>query len=219
MEAFPRVRLFGYALGLTGLGSLYILLIRPRHQRWGATAHEAAAHMPGDELVPDPNWNVTRAISIAAPPRAVWPWLVQMGYQRGGLYSYDRLDRIFGVLDRPSADTVIPQFQSLAAGDTIPIGHDAGWPVAAVEPERLLVLDIRRPRLHITWSFVLTWMANGDTRLVLRYRGRAEPRLIDLPLYAFLDVAEFIMTRKMLLGIKMRAERLARRRLIPSIGR
>jgi hypothetical protein len=165
--------------------------------------------MAGDELVPIVNWKVTRAISIGAPPAAVWPWLVQMGYGRGGLYTYDWLDRLFGVLDRPSADFVLPQFQHLSVGDVIPIRNDAGWPVAALERERLLVLDIRRPRLHLTWSFLLTATARGGTRLVLRYRGFVEPRFSELPLYAFLDVAEFIMSRKMLLGIKARAERLA----------
>lgn len=201
------------AAAVAASAAAYIWLIRPWHQRWGASAREAAEPMPGDELIPAPNWKVTRAVSIAAPPAAVWPWLVQMGYQRGGLYSYDWLDRLFGVLDRPSADVVLPQFQDLAAGDTIPIANDPGWPVAALERERLLVLDIRRERLHITWSFRLTPTANGGTRLLLRYRAALRPRPSQLPFYAFLDVAEFLMTRKMLLGIKARAERVARHKL------
>jgi len=202
--------LFGYAAaGVAALGGVYVQVLRPRHQTWGATDVEAAAPMAGDELVPTPNWNVTRAISIDARPDEVWPWLAQMGYQRGGLYTYDWLDRLFGVLDRPSADTVLPEFQHLSVGDIIPIRNDAGWPVALLERPRLLVLDIWRPRLHITWSFLLTPLARGGTRLVLRYRGLVEPRPAELPLYACLDVAEFIMSRKMLLGIKERAERLA----------
>lgn len=209
--------LFGYAaVGLVLLVGLYTLVIRPWHQTWGATAAEASTPMSGDDLVPVPNWTVTRATSIDAPPSAVWPWLVQMGYQRGGLYSYDWLDQLFGVLDGPSADSVLPEFQLLSVGDTIPIRNDAGWPVAALERERLLVLDIGRPRLHITWSFLLVTTAEGGTRLVLRCRGSAEPRLRELPFYAFLDVAEFIMSRKMLLGIKARAERLSSTARVPS---
>jgi hypothetical protein len=205
------LHVLGYAAaGPLTLAGAYLLLIRPWHQSWGATAAEAAAAMAGDELIVNPNWKATRAVSIDAPPSAVWPWLVQMGYRRGGLYSYDWLDERFGVLDRRSADSMLPEFQELSAGDTIPIGNDAGWPVAALERERVLVLDIRRPRLHITWSFLLVPAAGGSTRLLLRYRGLAQPRLAEWPLYAFLDVAEFIMTRKMLLGIKARAERLAR---------
>jgi hypothetical protein len=164
--------------------------------------------MAGDGLVPNPNWSVTRAVSIAAPPSAVWPWLVQMGYQRGGLYSYDWLERRMGVLDRPSAESILPEFQSLSVGDTIPIGNDPGWPVAAIDKERVLVLDIRRPRLHVTWSFLLTPQTDGGTRLVLRYRGFVRPLVTELPLYLFLDGGEFFMSRRMLLGIKKRAERL-----------
>jgi hypothetical protein len=175
--------------------------------------------MAGDALIPSPNWRVTRAIAIDAPIADIWPWLVQMGYQRGGLYSYDWLDRLAGVLDRPSAECILPEFQQLMVGDAIPIGHDAGWPVAALEPGHHLVLDIRRPRVHITWSFLLRPMAGARTRLVLRYRGRMQPRARDLPFCAFLDVAEFIMTRKMLLGIARRAERLARRRRAAGDGR
>lgn len=193
-----------------GLVGAYAVIIRPWHQRWGATTAEAEAPMAGDNVIPMPNWLVTRAVSIRAVPSMVWPWLVQMGYRRGGLYTYDWLDRVAGVLDRPSADSVLPEFQNLAVGDTIPIANDPGWPVAALEHERLLVLDIHRPRMHITWSFLLIpEKESGGTRLVLRYRGFMQPRLAELPFYGFLDVAEFVMSRKMLLGIKRRAEHLA----------
>jgi len=200
--------------GAAGLTAMYVRLIRPWHQSWGATRAETAASMAGDELVPRPNWDATRAVSILAPPSAVWPWLVQMGYKRGGLYSYDWLDQWFGVLDRPSANSLIPEFQNLAVGGTIPIRNDPGWPVVALEPYRLLILDIRRPRLHITWSFLLTQQLDGGTRLLLRYRGLAEPRLVELPFSAFLDAAEFLMTRKMLFGIKARSEGLAAQRML-----
>jgi hypothetical protein len=199
------------AASIAGLALVYGLVLRPWHQRWGATGAEAVAPMAGDSLVSAPNWIVTRAVSIGAPPAAVWPWLVQMGYQRGGLYSYDRLEQWFGVLDRPSADRVLTELQGLAVGDIIPIRNDPGWPVAALERERLLVLDIKRPRIHLTWSFLLAPEAGSGTRLVLRYRGSFQPRVIDYPFYGFLDVAEFLMSRRMLIGIKERAERLASR--------
>lgn len=221
MSSRRTTPLFHYAaLAPAVVAGAYALAIRPWHQRWGATTDEIAAAMAGDELVPAPNWKVTRAVTIDAPPAAVWPWLVQMGYGRGGLYTYDWLDVRLGVLDGPSASSVLPQFQNLAVGDTIPIGNDPGWPVAALDRERTPVLDIRRPRLHITWSFLLTSLAGGRTRLVLRYRGLVQPRLAKVPLYALIDAGEFLMTRRMLLGIRTRAERLARRhaahpRLIP----
>ena len=86
--------------------------------------------MPGDGLVVDPTFSYTTAILINARPEHIWPWLVQMGYQRGGLYSYDWLDRLFGFLDRPSATQILPEFQHLAVGDAIPLrGADDGpWP-------------------------------------------------------------------------------------------
>lgn len=208
--------MLGALAAVAAVAAAYVLVFRRWHQSWGATSSEVAMTMAGDDLVPTPNWQVSRALSIHAPPESVWPWLAQMGYRRGGLYTYDWLDRLLGILDRPSADSVLPEFQHLSVGDVIPIRNDPGWPVAAVERERLLVLDIRRPRLHLTWSFLLTPAAGHDTRLVLRYRGFFEPRLVDIPFYAFLDFAEFLMSRKMLLGIKARAERLAARTALPA---
>jgi hypothetical protein len=210
MSEKSRARVFGYlAAAGAGLVGAYVLAIRPWHQRWGATRAELATAMAGDDLIAAANWMVTRAVSIRATPSMVWPWLVQMGYQRGGLYSYDWLDRLAGVLDRPSADVILPEFQNMAIGEVIPLPNDPGWPVADLKKEKFLVLDVVRPRLHITWSFKLTPEKHRRTRLVLRYRGHLQPRLAELPLYGFLDVAEFIMTRKMLLGIKHRAEDLA----------
>lgn len=200
-------RLAAYSsAGLLGLAGLYGFVVRPWHQSWGASGEELAAPMPGDNLVPDANWVVTRAVSIDAPPSKVWPWLVQMGYRRGGIYSYDWIDRRMGILDRPSADRILPEHQHLKPGDRIPIGNDEGWPVAAMEPERSLVFDIRRRRLQISWSFLLTPLPDGGTRLALRYRGVIRPRLAELPAFAFVDAGEFFMSRKMLLNIKARAE-------------
>jgi hypothetical protein len=75
--------------------------------------------MPGDALIPDPTDLSMQAVTVNAPPEDIWPWLVQIGYQRGGLYSYDWLDRLFGYLDRPSATRILPEFQRLAVGDEI----------------------------------------------------------------------------------------------------
>ena len=90
---------------------------------WGATAQEAARELPGDELLPDPDLVATRAITIAAPPAAVWPWLVQIGIGRAGAYSYDWLDRLFG-LDVRSTRRIVPELQDLRVGDVIPVAND-----------------------------------------------------------------------------------------------
>jgi hypothetical protein len=152
----------------------------------------------------------TRAITINAWPTHVWPWLAQMGKGRGGLYSYDWLDQLFGVLDAPSSDTVISRFQGIRAGDTIPVGGSSGWPVAIAQPNKLLLLDINQTGAHVTWAFVLNPISPTKTRLILRVRARL-PNTWWLPLQtAVLDPAEFLMVRRQLIGVRERAERLAR---------
>jgi hypothetical protein len=187
-------------------------MFRPWHRHWGATGDEIARVMEGDELVSEPQEVTTRAINIHARPGDIWPWLAQMGYQRGGLYSYDGLDQLFGVLDRRSADTLMPAFQGLKAGDTIPIGKSPGWPVAIARPNELLLLDVRQQGAHVTWAFALYPSPGPETRLVMRVRARL-PRGWKTPLLiAVLDPAEFFMVRRQLIGIRDRAERLARTR-------
>jgi len=201
----------GMAAGLAAGAALaaYGLLLRPWHTRWGTTDAEAEAPLPGDALFSDRPTVSTRAVTIAAPPRAVWPWLVQIGQGRGGFYSYDRLENLFG-LRIHSADRIEPEHQTLAVGDFIasapehweagPDGERPGWHVAAVEPPRLLALD--------GWgTFVLRPLPGNRTRLLVRTRPEASDGLLSrLSNYLLLEPAHFVMERKMLLGIKERAE-------------
>jgi len=187
---------------------LYWLLIRRWMSRWGATSSDLSRFMAGDSLLVDPTYSGTMAVSIDTPPDDIWPWLVQIGYQRGGLYSYDWLDRLFGYLDRPSATRILPEFQHLAVGNEIPLGHGPSWPVAVVEPRRALVLDMRNlAGFDWVWQFGLYPADEKRTRLVSRSRVRTQtvwPRLFT---YA-IEPAGFLMTRRMLLGLKERAESL-----------
>ena len=203
-------RIVGSLAGAGVAGVAAYALARPRILRWGATDAEVAAPMAGDDRVARPNYVTTRAVTIRARPSEIWPWLAQMGHGRGGLYSYDWLDRLFGYLDRPSAEEVLPEFQRLEAGDTIPIGRGPAWPVAIAEPERALVLEPLAGT--ITWSYVLVPVDAGATRLVTRVRYRVERTAANVALMLAMDPAAFVMTRKMLLGVKRRAEALARRR-------
>jgi hypothetical protein len=131
-----------------------------------------------------------------------------MGYQRGGLYSYDWLDRLFGYLDRPSATRILPEFQHLAVGDVIPLGRGPSWPVAAIEPFRALVLDMRNMGgFDWVWQFGLYPVDYKRTRLVSRSRVRSHTVWARLLTYA-IEPAGFIMTRRMLLGVKQRVEAL-----------
>jgi hypothetical protein len=174
---------------------------------WGATAAEAAARLPGDELLADADGVSTRAISINAPASAVWPWLAQMGPSpRGGAYTYDWIENLLG-LDMHSVDRVLPEFQQPEVGDTIGFGANR-MRLERVEPER--VLAWRSEDGNWVWTFILEDDGSG-TRLISRNRFRLPTlgaRLGMLPM----EPASLIMERKMLRGIRQRAERLATRR-------
>jgi hypothetical protein len=202
----------------------YIIVLRPRHLRWGATDEEVDHALPGDELVPNPQLKATHAITVKAPPNKVWPWLVQLGQGRGGFYSYDWIENMMG-LDIHTADRILAEHQTLAVGDLIPLSADGfGIPVAVVEPKRALVLhgDTRRPGssvppvlkpsdyFAVSWGFYLLEQPDGSTRLVERWQAEWNPAFHNNVFYrVFLEPGAFIMERKMLLGIKERAETLA----------
>ena len=151
-----------------GLAVLYWFPIRRWFLRWGATPVDLRRAMTGDAMVALPTYATTLAITIDAPPEDIWPWLVQMGYRRGGLYSYDWLDRLFGYLDRPSADRIIPALQHLKVGDEIPIGRGQGFPVMAIDSNRALVLSGKGKDFEWVWQFGLYRIDDRHTRLVSR---------------------------------------------------
>ena len=187
---------------------LYWFPIRRWMSRWGATASDLTRVMAGDVLLVNPTYSGTMAVTVAARPEHIWPWLVQIGYQRGGLYSYDWLDRLFGFLDRPSATCILPEFQHLAVGDRIPMGQGPSWPVAAIEPNRALVLDMRNSSpFDWVWQFGLYPIDENRTQLVTRSCVRTNTVWARLGTYA-IEPAGFLMTRRMLLGLKQRAEAL-----------
>jgi hypothetical protein len=191
---------------LIGLGLVYWFPIRKRYRYWGATDAEVERPMLGDAEVQRPTYATTVAVSVDAAPADIWPFLVQMGYRRGGLYSYDWLDRLFGFLDAPSAERVLPEFQRLEVGDVIPVGRGDGFPVKAIEPLRTLVLGGETDGFQWMWQFGLYPVNERRTRLVSRNRARI-PRTVGSTLFmCVLEPAAFIMTRKMLLGLKCRAE-------------
>jgi len=190
------------------LALLYWFPIRRWMGRWGSTLSDLTRVMPGDRLIVDPTYSGTMTIIVNARPKHIWPWLMQMGYQRGGLYSYDWLDRLFGFLDRPSATRILPEFQDLAVGDEIPLGRGVGWPVAVIEPSRALVLDMRNSGIDWVWQFGIYPVDEKRTRLVSRSRVRSRTLWAWL-LTCAIEPAGFVMTRRMLLGLKQRAEALA----------
>ena len=188
------------ALLTAALLTLYVRFIRPWHLHWGATDAEVQMSLPGDELVPDARLVATRALTIRAPATAVWPWLVQMGYRRAGWYSYDWLDN-----DGIHVDRIIPDWQALKVGDTLPTSPTGGFRVAALEPERSLVLLLRERATGqgsaISSAIVLQPLDEQHTRLLIRVRAQftgVRGRLFGL----LFDFGDFVMMRKMLLGIR-----------------
>jgi hypothetical protein len=186
---------------------------------WGATAEERARALPGDEIVPSPELAYTRAITVEAPPASVWPWLVQLGQGRGGLYSYDGLENLVGC-ELHSADEILPAHQSLAVGDRVLFGPAEkkfpGQVVLAIEPERALVMcalhpETREPERSATWVFVLEPRDGGHaTRLLVRGRNAYAPGVSTHVLWHLVEPIAFVMERRMLLGLKARAEARAR---------
>ena len=182
-------------------------LLRTTVLTWGATPDEAARALPGDELLADADVVSTRAVTIDAPPADVWPWLVQMGSGRGGAYTYDWIENLFG-LGMRSADTIHPEWQDLGVGDLIP-GQASlpGMTVEVLEPARALVC--RSEDGKWVWAFALVDLG-GRTRLLSRNRiAMVEPSLGDRIGMAVMEPGSLVMERKMLRGIKQRAERLA----------
>jgi len=203
--------MFTTFLLLITLVVLYWFPLRRWFARWGTTPDERMRVMPGDRFLVNPTHTATHAVTIDAPPDYVWPWLVQMGYQRGGLYSYDWLDRLFGILDRPSVRCVLPEFQHLAVGDNIFLGPDENekLTVAALDPSRSLVLSYNEHHFEWVWQFALYPLERNRTRLVTRGAER-DPKTVAAWLFMrVMEPAAFIMTRRMLLGVKQRAEALS----------
>jgi len=198
--------------------------VRPRRNRWGLTDAEAKRSLPGDELVPQPKYQWTHAVAIRASAAEIWPWLAQMGQGRGGFYSYEWLENLVGC-GIHNADSIIPEFQHLAVGDNVRL-HPTGpaLTVAVLEPGWALVLNRRvdtqtgnpfertdkMPKEYVNgnWAFYLVELGDGTTRLISRSRNDYNPSLGHRLVYGpfFTEPICFVMDRKMLLGIKQRAE-------------
>lgn len=166
---------------------------------WGVDPDVSASALPGDDLVADPVAVDTRTLEIDAPPAAIWPWLVQMGDDRGGEYSYS----VFGFPRPKGADRIVPEWQDLAVGD--PINE---WVVRGLEPERALVLQSDLAGSW-SWVFVLEPMDGGSrTRFVERIRSRPGlPRPLGVAAMRVLGLGVLLMVRKQMLSIRDRAER------------
>lgn len=204
-------------------------------RRSGATDTEFYGSLPGDEVLPHPMVEWTRATTFSGPPDAVWPWLVQMGYHRAGWYTNERIDRLVWRVDNPNADEILPQFQQLEVGDVVPDGPDyaaffrvltverphalvyrsirhfyRGHPVDAADPEALAQVerDLLAAGTYIdfTWAFALRDEGDGATRLVIRTRANAAPWWAIALLRAPLGLVDWFHVATMFRGIRRRVQ-------------
>lgn len=191
---------------------------QPRHLRWGATDQESRGPLPGDDLLANPDLTATRAITVRASTDRVWPWIAQLGQGRGGFYSYDSLENLVGC-GIHSADRIVPEWQVLGVGDEVKLHPEVPLVVAALEPGRALVLrggvpmGNTPPPYDFTWPFVILGQPGGTTRLLVRERYAYTQRWARL-LVEPIEAVSFVMSQKMLRGIRDRAEgRLCGRRI------
>lgn len=216
----PVIRRFATALALNVLSwllyllfviALYFACLRDLQINWGATDADVNRPMMGDELLDNPELNATRAVEISAAPEQVWPWIVQMGYNRGGFYGFDNLDN--GGLR--SSDSILPEYQNLQVGDGIPGGEYKGQifnflEVADIDPghEMLWVFLEGTPWAGATWSWRVYRIDDSRTRLVSRLRQQYSlGSFREVVQWSMIDAIEILMMRTTLRGIKLRAER------------
>jgi hypothetical protein len=214
----PRRTLTGAlvaAAAAAALGAAWRRRIDPWQRAWGTASHERDAVLPGDELLPHADAVATRAIGIARPPAEVWPWVAQIGQDRGGFYSYTFIENALGAGIR-NADRVHPEWQDRAVGELVP-GDRRGrvaWEVVHRDPGRALVLRgaappeaAASPPYEFIWSFVLRDDGRGGTRCLARERWAHDGSLGGRVAVALLVPGSFVMTRGMLRGLRRRASR------------
>jgi len=213
------LKIVGILAGLSILTMIVLAMLIPWMDRWGATDNEVTASYSGDELVPSPRILYTRAISINAAPEDIYPWIVQLGALKGGMYSYEWLETNILRCELINADRIHEEWQDLKVGDKVKMCPEDNWgppayEVAMLEPDHVIVLghqysspvDQENGTWSDVWQFVLASQADGTTHLILRSRDVKEGLIWDL-----FRPGEFIMVRGMLLGIKERAEGMAGR--------
>lgn len=202
-------RFLRFVITLTGLAALAVLLIAalmPWMDRWGATNAEIVTSFTGDELVPSPRITYTRAITIQASPEQIYPWIVQLGAEKGGMYSYSWFETNILRCELINADRIHEEWQNLKVGDPMKMCPGTSGPppytIAIIEPNHAIVMGHKDQGEWVeVWQFLLVPQEDGTTRLVIRSRNAAQGVLWDV-----IRPGEFIMMHGMMLGIKERAE-------------
>ena len=215
------------AVTLEALGAAWSLALLPRLRRWGATGDESSRPFPGDDLIPEPLYATTHGITVQAPAEAVFPWLVQVGQNRGGFYTYDFLENLFR-LDIHSADRIHPEWQDLQVGSdymSLDPAETMKLTVVELDPPHAFVVrtggpdeapapagDFFKGEIAASWAFVVEPLTSTSCRLLIRWRACWRETLPAAFARAFLlEPVHFVMERGMLRGVRARAERAAGR--------
>ena len=218
MKFFQSI--FDSVEGIAIMGFAFLTpFLRSTRLKWGAAKAEITGPVPGDELIPDPKWGYTQATTVHTSVERIWPWLIQMGQGRGGMYSYEMIENMVGC-KMHNADEIIDEFQSLSVGDSVRLHPKAGFPVVKIEPSRAIVLnyDTRTDSpasdstntdgfFASTLAFFLKPDGENTTRLIARFRCDYDnkQRLIYGPY--LMEPVSSVMQHKMLSGLKIRAEK------------
>lgn len=205
------LKIIGVFLATIVIGVVVIVLLMPWMDRWGASAEEISASLPGDELVSSPRITYTRAETINASPEQIYPWVVQIGAEKGGWYSYEWFETNALRCPISNADRIHEEWQGLQVGDPVKMCPDENMPpayeVARMDPNQAIVLGHQDGDQWVeVWQFVLVPQEDESTRFIIRSRSAAEGWFWDV-----MRPGEFIMMRGMMLGIRERAEGMAAR--------
>lgn len=202
-------RVLGSSLAGLGLVAIvlaaYLMWARPYQLHWGATQEEITRSMPGDELDTHPTFLATRAITIQGTPSEIWPWLVQMGYDRAGYYGYDIIENIGSMSGPDSAKRIVPELQNVKVGDKVPISPLGSWVMYAVAPERYFIWSNEKSDSGFTWA--LYPIDAHHTRLVSRIRWShhwSQPSQVAPDV--FTEFTDHLAVRKILQGVRGRVE-------------
>ncbi len=211
-------RFLALCAALAALGLVFALAVRPWYLSWGANGFEQVMPLPGDDIVADAGTQETRAITVHAPADSVWPWVAQLGQDRGGFYSYDLLENLVGC-EMPTVDVLRPDKQTWAVGDKLwmyPSTKAGGVGYATLRvyvPGRVLAFGTHAAGTPLTapedgsWSFALESLTDSTTRILVRGRGAAGRSLLGAAFdRSIFEPMHFAMEKRMLIGIRRLAE-------------